>query len=92
MIGAARSGGRLRVARPTTSSKFARKTLAAVAHQELVDEGVGTIATGLPKTPGIRTIVRKAHIENTAAAHAGGRIGNLKELVALTIFLCGETV
>jgi NAD(P)-dependent dehydrogenase (short-subunit alcohol dehydrogenase family) len=73
-------------------SKAAVNILANVAHQELANDGIRTvaIAPGLTYTPGMRDIVNDDHIERVAAHYPGGRIGQPEDLVGLTTFLCSD--
>ncbi|MEP7022970.1 MAG: SDR family oxidoreductase [Actinomycetota bacterium] len=58
-------------------SKAAINILANVAHQELANDGIRTVALapGLTVTPGMREIVSDEHVEQVAANYPGGRIG-----------------
>jgi NAD(P)-dependent dehydrogenase (short-subunit alcohol dehydrogenase family) len=73
-------------------SKAAINILANVAHQELANDGIRTvaIAPGLTVTPGMRDIVTDEHVERVSAHYPGGRIGQPEDLVALTAFLCSD--
>jgi NAD(P)-dependent dehydrogenase (short-subunit alcohol dehydrogenase family) len=73
-------------------SKAAVNILANVAHQELANDGIRTvaIAPGLTATPGMRDIVNDEYIERVAAHYPGGRIGQPEDLVGLTTFLCSD--
>jgi NAD(P)-dependent dehydrogenase (short-subunit alcohol dehydrogenase family) len=73
-------------------SKAAVNILANVAHQELANDGIRTvaIAPGLTYTPGMRDIITDDHIERVAAHYPGGRIGQPEDLVGLTVFLCSD--
>jgi NAD(P)-dependent dehydrogenase (short-subunit alcohol dehydrogenase family) len=73
-------------------SKAAVNILANVAHQELANDGIRTvaIAPGLTHTPGMRDIVTDEHVERVAAHYPGGRIGQPEDLVGLTVFLCSD--
>ena len=73
-------------------SKAALNMLANIAHQELVGNGIRTvaIAPGLTDTPGMREIVGAKHLARTAAAYPGGRVGLPEDLVALSVFLCSD--
>lgn len=73
-------------------SKAAVNVLTNIAHLELADEGIRTvaIAPGLTYTPGMREIVGEAHLAQVAANYPGGRIGEPEDLVALTTFLCSD--
>ena len=77
---------------PYGGSKAAINILANVAHQELADDGIRTvaIAPGLTVTPGMRDIVNDEYIQNVASRYPGGRVGQPEDLVALTTFLCSE--
>jgi NAD(P)-dependent dehydrogenase (short-subunit alcohol dehydrogenase family) len=77
---------------PYGGSKAAINILANVAHQELADDGIRTvaIAPGLTVTPGMRAIVDDAYIESVASRYPGGRVGQPDDLVALTTFLCSD--
>ncbi len=73
-------------------AKAAINVLANVVHQELANDGIRTIALapGLTDSPGMRAIVTAEHVERTAAAYPGGRIGQPEDIVALTTFLCSD--
>ena len=73
-------------------SKAAVNILANVAHQELADDGIRTVAVapGLTYTPGMRDIVTDEHVERVAAHYPSGRIGRPEDLVGLTTFLCSD--
>jgi len=75
---------------PYGGSKAALNILANVAHQELADDGIRTVAVapGLTYTPGMREIVTDEHVERVAAHYPGGRIGQPEDLVGLIAFLC----
>jgi NAD(P)-dependent dehydrogenase (short-subunit alcohol dehydrogenase family) len=77
---------------PYGGSKAAINILANVAHQELSDDGIRTvaIAPGLTVTPGMRDIVSDGYIESVASRYPGGRVGQPEDLVALTTFLCSD--
>jgi NAD(P)-dependent dehydrogenase (short-subunit alcohol dehydrogenase family) len=77
---------------PYGGSKAAVNILANVAHQELADAGIRTVALapGLTYTPGMRDIVSDEHIERVAANYPGGRLGQPEDIVALTAFLCSD--
>jgi NAD(P)-dependent dehydrogenase (short-subunit alcohol dehydrogenase family) len=73
-------------------AKAAINILANVAHQELSDEGVRTIAIapGLTVTPGMQAIVDDTYIQSVASRYPGGRVGQPDDLVGLTVFLCSD--
>jgi NAD(P)-dependent dehydrogenase (short-subunit alcohol dehydrogenase family) len=77
---------------PYGGSKAAINILANVAHQELADDGIRTvaIAPGLTVTPGMREIVNDDYIAQVASRYPGGRVGQPEDLVALTTFLCSD--
>ncbi len=77
---------------PYGGSKAAVNILANVAHQELADAGIRTIALapGLTDTPGIRDIVSDEYVARAAANYPGGRVGQPEDIVALATFLCNE--
>jgi NAD(P)-dependent dehydrogenase (short-subunit alcohol dehydrogenase family) len=77
---------------PYGGSKAAINILANVAHQELSDDGIRTvaIAPGLTVTPGMREIVDDNYIQSVASRYPGGRVGQPEDLVALTAFLCSD--
>jgi len=77
---------------PYGGSKAAINILANVAHQELADDGIRTvaIAPGLTVTPGMRDIVSDDYIQSVASRYPGGRVGQPEDLVALTTFLCSD--
>jgi NAD(P)-dependent dehydrogenase (short-subunit alcohol dehydrogenase family) len=73
-------------------AKAAINILANVAHQELADEGIRTIAIapGLTVTPGMQAIVNDAHIESVASRYPSGRVGQPEDIVGLSVFLCSD--
>jgi len=77
---------------PYGGSKAAINILANVAHQELSDDGIRTVAVapGLTETPGMREIVSDAYIESVASRYPSGRVGQPDDLVNLTTFLCSD--
>lgn len=77
---------------PYGGAKAAINILANVAHQELADDGIRTVAVapGLTVTPGMRAIVDDAYIESVASRYPGGRVGQPEDIVALTTFLCSD--
>jgi NAD(P)-dependent dehydrogenase (short-subunit alcohol dehydrogenase family) len=77
---------------PYGGSKAAINILANVAHQELADDGIRTvaIAPGLTVTPGMRDIVNDEYIQSVASRYPGGRVGQPEDIVALTVFLCSD--
>jgi NAD(P)-dependent dehydrogenase (short-subunit alcohol dehydrogenase family) len=77
---------------PYGGSKAAINILANVAHQELSDDGIRTvaIAPGLTVTPGMREIVDDNYIQSVASRYPGGRVGQPEDLVALAAFLCSD--
>jgi NAD(P)-dependent dehydrogenase (short-subunit alcohol dehydrogenase family) len=77
---------------PYGGAKAAINILANVAHQELADDGIRTvaIAPGLTVTPGMRDVVGDDYIESVASRYPGGRVGQPEDLVALTAFLCSD--
>lgn len=77
---------------PYGGSKAAVNILANVAHQELANDGIRTVALapGLTYTPGMRDIVSDEHIARVAANYPGGRLGQPEDIVALTAFLCSD--
>jgi NAD(P)-dependent dehydrogenase (short-subunit alcohol dehydrogenase family) len=77
---------------PYGGAKAAINILANVAHQELSDDGIRTvaIAPGLTETPGMHAIVDDAYIQSVASRYPGGRIGQPEDVVALTAFLCSD--
>jgi len=77
---------------PYGGSKAAVNILNNVAHMELADDGIRTvaIAPGLTDTPGMRDIVGEDHIARVAANYPGGRIGQPEDILALTTFLCSD--
>ena len=73
-------------------SKAAVNILANVAHQELANDGIRTvaIAPGLTDTPGMREIVGEEHVKRVSASYPGGRVGQPEDIVALVAFLCSD--
>jgi NAD(P)-dependent dehydrogenase (short-subunit alcohol dehydrogenase family) len=66
--------------------------LANVAHRELADQGIRTVALapGLTDTPGMRDSVDEAYIARVAASYPGGRLGQPQDVVAFAAFLCSD--
>jgi NAD(P)-dependent dehydrogenase (short-subunit alcohol dehydrogenase family) len=66
--------------------------LASVAHRELADQGIRTVALapGLTDTPGMRESVDDGYIANVAAKYPGGRLGQPDDTVAFAAFLCSD--
>lgn len=66
--------------------------LANAVHQELISEGIRTVALapGLTDSPGMRAVVTGEHVARTAAAYPGGRVGQPEDLVGLAAFLCSD--
>lgn len=77
---------------PYAGSKAAVNILAHVAHLELSDRGIRTVALapGLTDTPGMRAIVSDDYVARVAGRYPGGRVGQPDDLVALTAFLCSD--
>ena len=77
---------------PYGGSKAALNILANVAHQELSDSGIRTVALapGLTDTPGMREVLGEDRIQRVAANYPGGRLGQPDDLVGLTTFLCSD--
>jgi NAD(P)-dependent dehydrogenase (short-subunit alcohol dehydrogenase family) len=66
--------------------------LANVAHRELADDGIRTVALapGLTDTPGMRESVDEGYIATVAAKYPGGRLGQPDDVVAFVAFLCSD--
>lgn len=77
---------------PYGGAKAAVNILANAVHQELVSDGIRTVALapGLTDSPGMRAVVTEEHVARTAAAYPGGRVGQPEDLVALAAFLCSD--
>jgi NAD(P)-dependent dehydrogenase (short-subunit alcohol dehydrogenase family) len=77
---------------PYGGSKAAINILANVAHLELADSGIRTVAVapGLTSTPGMREIVGEEYIARVAANYPGGRVGEPEDIVPLVAFLCSD--
>ncbi len=73
-------------------SKAAINILAQVAHQELSDGGIRTVALapGLTESPGMRESLGDAYADRVAAAYPKHRLGQPEDIVALTVFLCSD--
>jgi len=77
---------------PYGGTKAAVNILANVAHQELANDGIRTVALapGLTFTPGMHDVVSDEYIDRVAAHYPGGRVGQPEDLVGLTAFLCSD--
>jgi NAD(P)-dependent dehydrogenase (short-subunit alcohol dehydrogenase family) len=77
---------------PYGGAKAAINILANVAHHELANDGIRTVALapGLTYSPGMREIVGEQHLARVAASYPGGRIGEADDIVPLTVFLCSD--
>ncbi len=77
---------------PYGGSKAAVNILANVAHQELANNGIRTvaIAPGLTDTLGMREIVGEDHVGQVSASYPCGRVGQPEDIVALVTFLCSD--
>jgi NAD(P)-dependent dehydrogenase (short-subunit alcohol dehydrogenase family) len=66
--------------------------LSNVVHQELMHEGIRTIALapGLTDTPGMRVAASAEHIANVGANYPGGRVGQAEDIVPFAAFLCSS--
>jgi NAD(P)-dependent dehydrogenase (short-subunit alcohol dehydrogenase family) len=66
--------------------------LANVAHRELADQGIRTVALapGLTDTPGMRASVDDAYVDRIAASYPGGRLGQPEDRVSFAAFLCSD--
>jgi len=75
---------------PYGASKAAVNILANVAHQELADSGIRTVALapGLTDTPGMRNSVSNDYIEHISQTYPGQRLGQPQHIVPPTPFLC----
>ena len=74
------------------SSKAGLNLLAQVAHRELADDGIRTVALapGLTDTPGMRGSVDDGYIDRVASAYPGGRVGQPDDVVPMVRFLCSD--
>jgi NAD(P)-dependent dehydrogenase (short-subunit alcohol dehydrogenase family) len=74
------------------ATKAGVNILANVAHRELADQGIRTVALapGLTDTPGMRGSVDEAYIARIAASYPGGRLGQPEDVVAFAAFLCSD--
>lgn len=77
---------------PYGTSKAGLNLLANVAHRELADQGIRTVALapGLTDTPGMRGTVEDGYVERVASAYPGGRVGRPEDIVPFVRFLCGD--
>jgi NAD(P)-dependent dehydrogenase (short-subunit alcohol dehydrogenase family) len=77
---------------PYGGAKAAINILANVAHHELANDGIRTVALapGLTYSPGMREIVGEQHLARVAASYPGRRIGEADDIVPLTVFLCSD--
>jgi 3-oxoacyl-[acyl-carrier protein] reductase len=77
---------------PYGGAKAAVNVLAHVAHVELADQGIRTVALapGLTDTPGMRNIMAEGYVERVAGRYPGGRVGQPEDIVPLTAFLCSD--
>ena len=74
------------------ATKAGVNILANVAHRELADQGIRTVALapGLTDTPGMRASVDDAYVDRIAASYPGGRLGQPEDLVSFAAFLCSD--
>jgi NAD(P)-dependent dehydrogenase (short-subunit alcohol dehydrogenase family) len=74
------------------ATKAGLNILSNVAHRELADQGIRTVALapGLTDTPGMRASVDDAYIDRVAAAYPGGRLGQPEDVVSFAAFLCSD--
>lgn len=77
---------------PYGATKAGVNILANVAHRELADQGIRTVAVapGLTDTPGMRLSVDGDYIDRVAATYPGGRLGLPEDIVAFVTFLCSD--
>ncbi|SFF75424.1 3-oxoacyl-[acyl-carrier protein] reductase [Actinacidiphila alni] len=77
---------------PYGASKAGLNLLANVAHRELADQGIRTVALapGLTDTPGMRGTVEGGYAERVASAYPGGRLGQPEDIVPFVRFLCSD--
>jgi NAD(P)-dependent dehydrogenase (short-subunit alcohol dehydrogenase family) len=73
-------------------SKAAVNILSNVAHQELADRGIRTIAIapGLTASPGMHAALGDEYITKVSSAYPGGRLGEPEDVVGLVTFLCSD--
>jgi NAD(P)-dependent dehydrogenase (short-subunit alcohol dehydrogenase family) len=78
--------------RQVVDSKAGVNILANVAHRELADRGIRTVALapGLTDTPGMRASVDEAYVARIAAGYPGGRLGQPEDVVSFAAFLCSD--
>jgi NAD(P)-dependent dehydrogenase (short-subunit alcohol dehydrogenase family) len=74
------------------ATKAGVNILANVAHRELADQGIRTVALapGLTDTPGMRASVDDAYVARIAASYPGGRLGQPEDVVSFAAFLCSD--
>jgi NAD(P)-dependent dehydrogenase (short-subunit alcohol dehydrogenase family) len=74
------------------ATKAGVNILANVAHRELADQGIRTVALapGLTDTPGMRASVDDAYVARIAAGYPGGRVGEPEDMVSFAAFLCSD--
>jgi NAD(P)-dependent dehydrogenase (short-subunit alcohol dehydrogenase family) len=74
------------------ATKAGVNILANVAHRELADRGIRTVALapGLTDTPGMRASVDEAYVARIAAGYPGGRLGQPEDVVSFAAFLCSD--
>jgi NAD(P)-dependent dehydrogenase (short-subunit alcohol dehydrogenase family) len=74
------------------ATKAGVNILANVAHKELADRGIRTVALapGLTDTPGMRASVDEAYVARIAAGYPGGRLGQPEDVVSFAAFLCSD--
>jgi NAD(P)-dependent dehydrogenase (short-subunit alcohol dehydrogenase family) len=74
------------------ATKAGVNILANVAHRELADRGIRTVALapGLTDTPGMRASVDDAYVARIAAGYPGGRLGQPEDVVSFAAFLCSD--
>jgi NAD(P)-dependent dehydrogenase (short-subunit alcohol dehydrogenase family) len=74
------------------ATKAGLNILANVAHRELADHGIRTVALapGLTDTPGMRASVDDAYVARIAAGYPGGRLGQPEDVVSFAAFLCSD--
>lgn len=75
------------------STKAAIDVINNVAHQELADRNIRTVALapGITETPGMRASVDTGYVESVAGRNPGGRLGQPDDLLSLVAFLCSDS-
>jgi NAD(P)-dependent dehydrogenase (short-subunit alcohol dehydrogenase family) len=74
------------------ATKAAVNILTNVAHKELAEQGIRTVAVapGLTDSPGIRQSLGPEYTDGVAARYPGSRLGQPTDVVPLVTFLCSD--